>query len=122
MDDSSEKLTRARCSARPDGTPGAASADGQATDPVPKGIALYHDMRVEEDFNKCATRLFSILKNAAAMRPGAPRHLYLDIQGHRNSAGGYDADALEIMQEYLMGFLGPYLTGDQYTAIPGEES
>ncbi|MFC1432474.1 HNH endonuclease [Streptacidiphilus sp. N1-3] len=74
------------------------------------GIALYHDMRVEEDFNKCATRLFTILKKAAAERPGAPRYLYLDIQGHRNAAGGYDADALEIIREFLLDFLGPYVT------------
>ncbi|WP_206337708.1 HNH endonuclease [Streptomyces sp. WAC 06738] len=110
MDDSSEKLTRAQRSARPGGTHRTASADGQTTDPEPKGIALYHDMRVEEDFGKCATRLFSILKKAASTTPGSPRHLYLDIQGHRNSAGGYDADSLEIMRDYLLGFLGPYLT------------
>ncbi|MFC9153816.1 HNH endonuclease [Streptomyces bauhiniae] len=76
----------------------------------PNGIALYHDMRVEEDFTKCAHRLFAILKKAAKSRPGAPRHLYLDIQGHRNAAGGYDADSLEIMQHFILGFLSPYLT------------
>ncbi|WP_019066063.1 HNH endonuclease [Streptomyces hokutonensis] len=79
-------------------------------DATPKGIALYHDMRVEEDFTKCATRLFTVLKTAAGTSPGAPRHLYLDIQGHRNAAGGYDADALEIIRDFLLGFLGPYLT------------
>ncbi|MEV8451820.1 HNH endonuclease [Streptomyces sp. NPDC052095] len=67
-------------------------------------------MRIEEDFTKCATRLFTILKQAAATAPGAPRHLFLDVQGHRNAAGGFDADAVEIMQEFLLGFLGPYLT------------
>ncbi|WP_199809196.1 HNH endonuclease [Streptomyces sp. NRRL S-244] len=76
----------------------------------PKAIALYHDMRVEEDFAKCATRLFAILKKAAETSPGAPRHLYLDIQGHRDAAGDYDADAREIVREFLLGFLGPYLT------------
>ncbi|MFB7785987.1 HNH endonuclease [Streptomyces vinaceus] len=76
----------------------------------PKAIVLYHDMRVEEDFRKCATRIFAILRKAAATSPGAPRHLYLDIQGHRNAAGGYDGDALEIIQEFLLGFLFPYVT------------
>ncbi|MGV9322223.1 HNH endonuclease [Streptomyces sp. NPDC003660] len=76
----------------------------------PNGVALYHDMRVEEDFTKCATRLFAILKKAAETSPGTPRHLYLDVQGHRNAAGGYDADALEIIQHFLLEFLGPYLT------------
>ncbi|MER7485602.1 HNH endonuclease [Streptomyces sp. NPDC126497] len=86
------------------------SPAGSGADAEPKGVALYHDMRVEEDFTKCATRIFSILKKAAATSPGAPRHLYLDVQGHRNSAGGYDADALEIIQDFLLGFLIPYLT------------
>ncbi|MFF2719799.1 HNH endonuclease [Streptomyces sp. NPDC058011] len=85
------------------------SEDSEA-DAKPKVIALYHDMRVEEDFAKCATRIFTILKKAAATSPGAPRYLYLDVQGHRNAAGGYDADALEIIKEFLTGFLSPYLT------------
>ncbi|MGK5637174.1 HNH endonuclease [Streptomyces sp. URMC 126] len=42
--------------------------------------------------------------------PGAPRHFYLDIQGHRDAAGGYDDDALEIIRDFVPGFLGPYLT------------
>ncbi|MEW2167401.1 HNH endonuclease [Streptomyces sp. NPDC007084] len=71
---------------------------------------MYHDMRVEEDFTKCATRLFAVLKTAARVSPGAPRHVYLDIQGHRNAVGGFDADALEIVREFLLGFLRPYLT------------
>jgi hypothetical protein len=89
----------------------AAKQDAAAPEKAePKGIALYHDMRVEEDFTKCATRLFSILQKAAVTSPGAPRRLYLDIQGHRNAAGGYDADAAEIIQEFLLGHLSPYLT------------
>ncbi|MET7483618.1 HNH endonuclease [Streptomyces sp. NPDC005538] len=79
-------------------------------DAKPEGIALYHDMRVEEDFTKCADRLFSILRKAAATSPGAARHLYLDIQGHRDAAGDYDPDAREIIRAFLLGFLGPYLT------------
>ncbi|MEV5443949.1 HNH endonuclease [Streptomyces sp. NPDC052644] len=95
-----------------DSTPESAppSAGTPETGTQPHGIALYHDMRVEEDFTKCATRLFSILRTAVATSPGAPRYLYLDVQGHRNAAGEYDDDASEIMQEFLMGFLRPYLT------------
>ncbi|RZU24553.1 hypothetical protein EV645_0196 [Kribbella rubisoli] len=87
-------------------TEGAAAPEGTE----PKGVALYHDMRAEEDFTKCATRLFSILQKAAVASPSAPRRLYLDVQGHRNAAGGYDADAAEIIQEFLLGYLSPYLT------------
>ncbi|WP_181138630.1 HNH endonuclease [Streptomyces sp. Ru73] len=110
MNDNAEKLLAAQCSARPGAAQDAAPSEGPKADAEPKGIALYHDMRVEEDFAKCATRIFSILKKAAAVNPGAPRYLYLDIQGHRNAAGGYDADAMEIVQEFLLGHLGPYLT------------
>ncbi|MFF7025810.1 HNH endonuclease [Streptomyces klenkii] len=110
MNDSPEKPMKPQRLARPEAARNAAPPEGPGADAEPKGIALYHDMRVEEDFAKCATRLFSILKKAAAMNPGSPRYLYLDIQGHRNAAGGYDADALEIIREFLLGFLGPYLT------------
>ncbi|MFH8407415.1 HNH endonuclease [Streptomyces sp. NPDC018019] len=110
MNDSSRKSMAPRQSGRPQTTQNAAPSEGPEADAKPKGIALYHDMRVEEDFTKCATRLFSILKKAAAMSPGAPRYLYLDVQGHRNVAGGYDADALEIIREFLLGVLSPYLT------------
>ncbi|MEU9196484.1 HNH endonuclease [Streptomyces hundungensis] len=111
MDDDRQK----RGPALPAGADGTAAAarSGSARPgggAQPKGVALYHDMRVEEDFTKCATRLFSILKSAAATSPGAPRHVYLDIQGHRDADGDYDADAREIMREFLPGFLGPYLT------------
>ncbi|MFF9525669.1 HNH endonuclease [Streptomyces achromogenes] len=107
MDDSPQKPMAARRSARREARRNTTPPEGAAQ---PKSIALYHDMRVEEDFTKCATRLFSILKKAAAASPGAPRHLFLDVQGHRNAAGGYDADALEIIQDFVLGFLGPYLT------------
>ncbi|MFQ6143631.1 HNH endonuclease [Streptomyces seoulensis] len=110
MDDSPQKPTPGQDSARSEPMQRAASPEESEPDGTTKGIALYHDMRVEEDFTKCATRLFSILKRAAATSPGAPRYLFLDVQGHRNAAGGFDADAYEIIQEFLLGFLSPYLT------------
>ncbi|WP_198957072.1 HNH endonuclease [Streptomyces sp. CB01249] len=109
MNDSTQKSTPRQRPARST-THGTVAPEQQEGDGTAKGIALYHDMRVEEDFTKCATRLFSILKQAATATPGAPRYLFLDVQGHRNAAGGFDTDALEIIQEFLLGFLGPYLT------------
>ncbi|WP_206323225.1 HNH endonuclease [Streptomyces sp. HNM0574] len=110
MNDSPQKPTPGLGLARSGAMHEAAPPEGAEADGSTRGVALYHDMRVEEDFAKCATRLFSILKHAAATNPGGPRHLFLDIQGHRNAAGGFDADALEIIQEFLLDFLGPYLT------------
>ncbi|WP_328827505.1 MULTISPECIES: HNH endonuclease [unclassified Streptomyces] len=109
MNDDQQKPMTAQPS-RPEATQNEAPPEQPGPDAKPKGIALYHDMRVEEDFTKCATRLFSILRLAAEKSPGAPRYVYLDVQGHRNAAGGYDADALEIIHEFLLGFLGPYFT------------
>ncbi|MFF0427126.1 HNH endonuclease [Streptomyces sp. NPDC004520] len=110
MYDNPQKSNPGQCPARSEAVQGTAPPEKPGVDGTTKGIALYHDMRVEEDFTKCATRLFSILKQAAASNPGAPRYLFLDVQGHRNAAGGFDADAFEIIHEFLLDFLGPYLT------------
>ncbi|MFI1092894.1 HNH endonuclease [Streptomyces sp. NPDC020917] len=74
------------------------------------GIAIYHDMKVYENFERSALRIFECIKNAEKVSPGAPRYLYIDIQGHRNEAGGYDHDAFELIQDYSLGFLLDYLT------------
>lgn len=110
MKDNPRKPTGAQSSTRSELLLEATAPEDPGADARPKGVALYHDMRVEEDFTKCATRLFSVLRHAAKADPGAPRYLYLDIQGHRDSDGDYDADALEIIHEFLLDFLGPYLT------------
>lgn len=75
-----------------------------------ESVALYHVMREDDDFESTADRLFQIVKEAARLQPGKRRVLFLDVEGHRNSAGGYDADAFEIMKEFITGFLGPWLS------------
>lgn len=78
--------------------------------PKRKAISLYHDMRVEDDFEAAAQHVFDIVRAAEQTAPGTPRYLHLDIQGHRNDAGGFDHDALELMRDFVIGFLGEYLT------------
>ena len=34
---------------------------------------------------------------------------FLDIEGHRNSEGGFDHEMFELLNEFLMGFLGPFI-------------
>jgi hypothetical protein len=75
-----------------------------------KGVALYHVMRADEDFETTADILFQIVRKAAREFPGKPRYLYLDVEGHRNSAGGYDADAYELYSSFILGYLGQFLT------------
>ncbi|MFI6258985.1 HNH endonuclease [Micromonospora zamorensis] len=73
-------------------------------------MAIYHDMRVEEDFERCAQRLVETIAFAAQTQPGKRRRLYLDVQGHRDDAGDYDRDAREIMGNFLRAALMPYLS------------
>ncbi len=74
------------------------------------GIAIYHDMKVYENFERSALRIFEMVKQSEEMTPGAPRYLYIDIQGHRNSAGGYDHDAFELIHNFALEYLSKYLT------------
>ncbi|MFI9848394.1 HNH endonuclease [Nonomuraea sp. NPDC051941] len=67
-------------------------------------------MAVYENFERCARRIFEVVKLAQRTNPGAPRHLYLDIQGHKNDEGGYDRDARELMRHFILEFLWPYLS------------
>ncbi|MEV7835457.1 HNH endonuclease signature motif containing protein [Streptomyces subrutilus] len=74
------------------------------------GVAIYHDMKVYENFERSARRIFEMVRQAQTASPGAPRHLYIDVQGHRNSAGGYDHDAFELIHDFALVHLGKYLT------------
>ncbi|MET8260739.1 HNH endonuclease [Micromonospora sp. NPDC005205] len=78
--------------------------------PGENGVAIYHDMRVEENFERCAQRLVEMVASAARTHPRKERYLYLDVQGHRNDVGGWDRDAYEIMGNFLLTYLMPYLT------------
>lgn len=61
-----------------------------------KAIALYHRIMKRENFETAAQDLFQLLVNAQKREPNKPRILYVDIDGHRNGAGGFDRDMLEL--------------------------
>lgn len=73
-------------------------------------IALYHRVTPEDTFEVTAQMLFDLLLKAVAAHPGQPRSLYLDIEGHRNDAGGFDPDMFELQKDFLIGHLGEYLS------------
>ncbi|MGW3591540.1 HNH endonuclease signature motif containing protein [Streptomyces fungicidicus] len=75
-----------------------------------KPVALYHDMAVYENFERCAPRIFEVIWASQQKAPNAPRLLYFDVQGHRNSAGDYDRDSLEMVANFLPEKALPYLT------------
>ena len=56
------------------------------------GVALYHRVMRRENFAKAAKDLVSLVYAAEKKEPGKPRTLYLDIDGHRNAQGRFDAD------------------------------
>lgn len=75
-----------------------------------KYMAIYHNIYSHEGFDEAANALFDLVKQAQKVKPGKPRNLYLDIEGHRNSEGGFDADMLELQQDFIAGFLAPFFS------------
>ena len=89
-------------------------------------VAMYHVIYENEGFEESAQNLFKLVQNAQSLSPGKKRKLFLDIEGHRNSKGGFDADMLELQKEFLLGFLNIYLSeihsplGDTMNPMPQE--
>ena len=75
-----------------------------------KGIAIQHTVFKEENFQTAARMLYKLIYTAQQQFPNQKRVLYLDIEGHRNKAGGYDSDMLELQKEFMLDFLLPYIT------------
>lgn len=72
-------------------------------------IAIYHAVYENESFEDAASMIFGLISNAQKNYPDYERVLYLDIDGHRNQEGGFDADMFELQVEYITGFLMKYL-------------
>lgn len=73
-------------------------------------IALYYEMRARDNFEETAEALHAIVAGAIEKQPSKPRHLYLDVERHRNEAGGFDHDAHELQRHFILDFLSPYLS------------
>ena len=69
-------------------------------------VAIYH----HEGFDKTAQTLFELVQRAEQQRPGMERRLYLDIDGHKNSEGGFDSDMMEIQTKFLPQVLSHHLS------------
>jgi hypothetical protein len=72
--------------------------------------ALYHRVYSHERFEQAAQALFKLVQEAQRLQPDKPRLLFLDIDGHRNEAGGFDTDMVELQTHFLVGFLARFLT------------
>lgn len=82
-----------------------------------KSICLYHRVMRRENFEVAANDLFKLLLSAQKTYANKTRVLYLDIDGHRNSAGGFDEDMLELQREFGMDFLLQYFTEIHFPLI-----
>lgn len=75
-----------------------------------RAIAIYHVVYANEGFEHAAKAIFQLVQDARRLSPGKPRHLYLDIDEHRNANGGFDADMAELQQNFLPQVLMPFLS------------
>ncbi len=82
--------------------------------PIPndddRGSAIYHVVYSHEAFEESAQTLFRLVRRAQELRPDKKRMLFLDIEGHRDRDGSFDADMIELQEEFLLGFLGRFLS------------
>jgi hypothetical protein len=74
-------------------------------------IAIYHTVRPEDTFDEAAEILFQLVRKVKESHPGEARVLYLDIEGHRNDAGGFDHDMHELQRHFIGDFLAEYVSG-----------
>lgn len=86
------------------------TAGREKIEPAGDAVAIYHVAYKHEGFAATAQVLFKLVQDAQQRSPGKARKLFLDIEGHRNSKGGFDPDMLELQTEFLPGFLGPFLS------------
>jgi hypothetical protein len=93
-----------------------------------KSVAIYHLVHTHESFETAAGMLLELVRSAAREQPGRPRTLYLDIEGHRNTEGGFDGDMFELQKEFILGYLSRWLSeihiplfADSAVQMPGQE-
>src|SRR5436309_1176620 len=73
-------------------------------------IAIAHRVLAHENFDRTAHILLKLLNNAQRKFPAAKRSLFLEIDGHRNSNGGFDEEILELQSKFMQEFLLQFLT------------
>ncbi len=79
-------------------------------EPGNKAVAIYHVVYAHESFEESAQALFKLIQDAQRLQPGERRKLFLDIEGHRTSEGGFDSDMYELREKFLLDFLGQFLS------------
>lgn len=73
-------------------------------------VAVYQVVEAEQSFEQAAKEAVEMLHRAESDYPGWPRMYYLDIEGHKGEAVGFDPDFYEFQQEFLFSTIAPFVT------------
>ena len=75
-----------------------------------RAVAIYHVIYEHEGFDVAAQALFRLVQQAQTTCPGKKRKVFLDINGHRDIQGGFDAEMVELQRGFLCRFLIPFVS------------
>jgi hypothetical protein len=73
-------------------------------------VSVYHVVDREDDFERAALAVFSLVRESQDRYPDWPRIVYLDVEGHEGDKHGFDDDMFEFQQEFMIATMGPFLT------------
>ena len=75
-----------------------------------EGVRIQYYVSGASSFEEAVQGILRLTRETAEQRPGVPRELVVEIEGHRNSVGGYDRDMEELQLRFLFSWFIPYLT------------
>lgn len=75
-----------------------------------KGAVIYHRVLAHETFEEASAAIMRLLLDAQENAPNEPRYLCMDVDGHRNKAGGYDRDMAELQTEFMLSTVFQFVT------------
>ena len=76
----------------------------------PQTVYVLYDFPPEQRFETACFAILEKVRMSQRRFPNMNRGMALEIQGHRNSEGGFDNDAYELQVGFILGFLMHYLT------------
>lgn len=74
-----------------------------------KAVAIYHVVYDHEGYEESAKMLLQMVHEAEELQPGRRRKLFLDIEGHRNRFGELEGEMLDLIEDFVFGFLARYV-------------
>jgi hypothetical protein len=80
-------------------------------------VAIHHVVLPHEGFEDAARVLFHLIRRAQEMNHASGGMLSLDIEGHRQADGTFDADMYGLQRDFLLGRLGAVSHGSHYPLV-----